>query len=325
MPSSGGYPFQDDVTAQGLGILGYVIFKREVQPNGAVESKPTILIVNRDQESYSDVNVKYGTTYRYDIHPLCILRTVDDSGVDEHFLIIGTEAKTATINTIENIPPAPVESIRFDWTGTQLALNWGMPMTRTNELGGPIGDIKGYQIFCRDSINRPFELKKFLTFYDGLTPFTSAESYGKYVEPYKYHTSYCYTYIEPDMDYIFAICTIDAHGNSSNLSPQYKVRLDSQKNEIVTEFISFKGAPKQYPNFMMSEKIFLDAIKTSGAKKMTVYLQPDAVTTSYPGSATSEEQILNINDGSTPAYRIQLINVNTQSDDILNIFLPNSL
>ena len=61
------------------------------------------------------------------------------------------------------------------------------------------------------------------------------------------------------------MCVIDAHGNSSNLSPQYKVKLNSYKNSLEIDFISFKGAPKQYPNFMMSDKIFLDSHLESNA------------------------------------------------------------
>ena len=81
------------------------------------------------------------------------------------------------------------------------------------------------------------------------------------------------TKILPDKPYIFAICTVDAHGNSSNLSAQYEVTLVSRDNSLKIDFISFPGAPKQYPNFMMSKKLFVDSMAVSNVNKMTLCCQ----------------------------------------------------
>ena len=161
-------------------------------------------------------------------------------------------------------------------------------------------------------------------------PFKTIENVGGLVTSYNYPVSNYAVNIEPDSEQIFAMCVIDAHGNSSNLSPQYKVRLDSYRNVIVVEFVSFKGAPKQYPNFMMSDKIFLDAIKVSNVKKMSIFYKPDVtdISTSADDNVgfpmTNHKGPTTNGAPSSPSYRLQIINTNTQSGNILDIFLPNS-
>jgi len=208
-----------------------------------------------------------------------------------------------------------------------------MPAGQVNDSGGPVGDIKGYQIFVRSSTDSPYTLKKTMAFYDGLEPFTSGESFGNTVTNYDYAPTSYTCNIDPDTEYIFAMCTIDAHGNSSNLSPQYSVNLNSYRNELDIGFISFKGAPKQYPNFMMSDKIFLDSLKVSDTNKITVYYNPEYDQVEFdPGNDLPPVyyEVTNYvtpdasGKAEHPSYRLQLINVNTQSDEILDIFLPNS-
>jgi len=315
---------------QGISVIGYIIFKHDIT-SGVSIAKPSIAIVNRTESEFKDYNVKYGAKYKYNIHPLCILRYKEYEGDDaENILIIGTQSKTAEISAIETVPPPPIEAIQFDWDGVKLNMRWGMPMGQINDSGGPIGDIKGYQVFSRPNTNTPFKLKRMLMFYDGIEPFKTIENVGGLVTSYNYPVSNYAVNIEPDSEQIFAMCVIDAHGNSSNLSPQYKVRLDSYRNVIVVEFVSFKGAPKQYPNFMMSDKIFLDAIKASNVKKMSIFYKPDVtdISTSADDNVgfpiTNHKGPTTNGTPSSPSYRLQIINTNTQSGNILDIFLPNS-
>ena len=321
----------DGTGIEGLGVVGYIILKYEVGDTSD-EAKPAIAITNRLQTTFDDYNVKYGAAYRYDLHPLCILRYKDGSTY-EHIFLVGTEAKTVEVPAVENIPPETIESIQFDWDGSNLNIRWSMPMGQTNDSGGPIGDIKGYQIFVRSTIDEPFTLKKMMLFYDGLDSFTSRENYGSKLTNYNYAPTQYTCAIDPDTEYIFSMCAIDAHGNSSNLSPQYSVKLDSYRNQLDVGFISFKGAPKQYPNFLMSDKIFLDALKVSGTNKISVYYNPEYNEVEFdPGSSLPAVTYPVTNHVETdsggkaihPSYRIQMINVNTQSDEILDIFLPNS-
>ena len=146
-----------------------------------------------------------------------------------------------------------------------------------------------------------------------------------------YHTTNYTLNIERDREYIFAMATIDAHGNSSNLSPQYTVRLNSASNTISVGFASFKGAPKQYPNMMMSKKVFVDSIKVTNKKNMTVYFAPKATHVGFSNASGDEDVVLSTaptfvqdrTDGieNIPSYRIQLINVSKQSDQVIDIFL----
>ena len=312
----------------GIVVIGYIIFKYDIT-SGTPEPKQSIVIVNGDDTQFTDYNVKYGAKYRYSIRPLCIIRQIerrDDGGPAAeavHILLVGTQAKTVDIPAIELVPPPPIEAIQFDWDGVKLNLRWGMPMSQVNDAGGPIGDIKGYQIFTRATIDKPFKLKRMLNFYDGFSSLSLNENINGLITNSSVPINNYSMDIEPDSEHIIAICVIDAHGNSSNLSPQYKIKLDSYRNVITVEFVSFKGAPKQYPNFMMSDKIFLDAIKVSSSTKMSIFYKPDETNISTTDGSAFETT--NGVDGAiTPSYRLQIINTNSQSGEILDIFLPNS-
>ena len=321
----------------GMGTVGYVIFKKEIDPitneGGPGDNKGCILIRDLDQTEYIDNKVRYGAKYQYNIHPLILVKPA--AGSDFCFLLAGSRGRSCRINAVENTPPPPVEAIKFTYLGNgDMNLNWTPPTQYGNIPTRVIGDIKGYQIFIRRSVHESFQLFRHIDFNDmiGRERFTIPEDIPGHLMTFrKHHVTHYKMNIERDTEYIIAMCTIDAHGNSSNLSPQYRCRLNSATNSLTIGFASFKGAPKQYPNMMMTKKIFVDSIKVTNKKKLTVYWAPKATHISFSDSGDLDHVLATAppfktnpaptDPENSPAYRIQLINITKQRDKVIDIFL----
>ncbi len=308
----------------GMGIIGYILFKSEIDELGNVIAElGSFIIKDLQSSSISDSKIKYGARYKYNLHPLYIVKP--DPNERFSFAMVGARGKSVKIRCVENVPPPPIEAIKFSYMGDgNVNLRWTSPIQYGNIPTRPIGDIKGFQIFAREDYNAPFKLKKYLTFNDmiGLENFPLQENIPeKYISRSTNPVTDYTINIERDRNYIVAMCAIDAHGNSSNLSPQYIVRLDSATNTITVDFASYKGAPKQYPNMLMSDKIFIDCIKVSGKNKMTVVFDPELMHVNLSENNNDKVDVVAQQLESLPAYRIQLINVTKQSDKIVDIFL----
>jgi len=125
--------------------------------------------------------------------------------------------------------------------------------------------------------------------------------------------------------YIYAMCSVDAHGMISNYSSQYKVTYDFFKNRIVSELICDEGSPRTYPNMNLRSDTFKDAINTVGMKLrgLDIYFSPDyydvldekgtnfkIVNIQFPDKQKQTEK---------PFYQLQLINLDNQKTKVLKI------
>lgn len=318
--------FGDISSTAGMGIVAYVIFKSEIDVLGdVIQDLGSFIITGIETSNFSDIEVKYGARYKYNIHPLYIVKP--DPNENEVFAMVGAKGKSVKINCLENVPPPPLEAIQFSYRGdAKVSLSWTPPIEYGNIPDIPVNDIKGYQIFVRESYDSPFKLAKYITFNDmiGLENFPLVETIPeKYIYRCKFHATNWIINLERDRDYIVAMCVIDAHGNSSNLSPQYIVRVDSATNSTIVDFASYKGAPKQYPNMLMSDKIFLDCIKVSRKNKMTVYFDPTYTRVNLTENSVDPLSVLPDSVEGVPSYRVQLINVTKQTDKIVDIFIKD--
>ena len=321
-------PFDEILHTAGLGIVAYVIFKSEIDELGnVIEDLGSFVITDLEARTLSDGEIRYGARYKYNVHPLYIVK--EEAGTRNVFAMIGAKGKSVKMHCVENVPPPPIEAIEFSYKGdSKVNLKWTAPIQYGNIPEIPVGDIKGYQIFLRKSYNEAFELKKYITFNNmvGLENFPVQESIPEnLICRTNYNPTNWTIKLDRDVDYIAAMCAIDAHGNSSNLSPQYKIRVDSNTNSTIVDFASFKGAPKQYPNMLMSDKIFLDSIKVSGKNKMHVFLDPKLEQIFLSPNSADPISILPDSTEDVPSYRIQLINATKQSDKIVDIFVKNAV
>ena len=121
-----------------------------------------------------------------------------------------------------------------------------------------------------------------------------------------------------DSVYIYAVCSVDAHDLSSSYSEQFKVWYDKALAKMRTQFISYGGSPKPYPNFNLVSTLTTDSIKDSLHDKLTVYFDPEYLTIK---DADNNDLKHLKNSKTIPSYKIQLINLDRQLSQLLNIYV----
>ena len=120
--------------------------------------------------------------------------------------------------------------------------------------------------------------------------------------------------------FIYAVCCIDAHGMSSNYSPQFEVAFDKFNNKLVKRLVSTSGAPKSYPNLYLLEDAFVDVIKDSGHERMKIYFDPEFLEIT---DRNNDDMGLLTTDKQGGSYKIQFINVDLQKHQILDIIIKD--
>ena len=317
-------------------LIGYSISKYLILNDDSLEYQYTRFVTER---RYKDVYVAYGKTYRYEIRPVFAKYVDPDDIHNERVVFISSdESNYIDIECTEEKSPSPPRNLDFEYVlNSKIKLTWQRPESYVSDISDEFGnrdtpssklydtdDIKGYQIFVRNSLLEPYKLFKYFTFNntfpiearikppeiipdeyirsyeDNRT--TNSESKIKFYEPTEFVID-----IRPNTDYFFAMCSIDAHGNSSEYSAQYKIRRNNVTGEISADMISVQGAPKQYPNLLIPSKLLRPSFTVSGYKFMDIYYAPDT-NISKP----------NVN---TPAANINLFELTTQVEKNIEITL----
>ena len=134
-------------------------------------------------------------------------------------------------------------------------------------------------------------------------------------------------YIDTEFDktkaYIYALAVIDARQLSSTYSTQILVSFDETSNKIQKEFISYAGAPLQYPNWYLKQNFFVDSMKDSSHSEVTVYFDPEV----YKLIKQSGEEIspfCTISDDPLSRYVFQMINTDRLDEVQIDITLDDS-
>lgn len=298
-------------------LIGYVIDKVEIADDGRVIQHPTLTVENLDITSFYDPDVRYGTTYVYGIRTVAVY-SLPGSDLDTNDravlkILISSKQTKFTVNTIEEVPPPPPADLGFVWDyeADKLIIHWAFP---TNSQR----DIKKFQVFRRGSLEHPFELLKEYNFDDSFVKEQIGEEPSlDVVEVLKSPRTY---FVDDEFTrqskFIYAVCSIDAHGFTSNYSMQMYVEFDEFKNGLNKQFVSHGGAPKPYPNMYIAADALVDTIRTQGMNSLRVYLNPqnyDIVTAN--GKKTSVLSFKNF--GNT--YKLQFINTDNQKGGQLTI------
>lgn len=264
-------------------IVGYVIEKWEVTPWGDRQLEP-IIIENEKVANAYDFKVKYGTTYKYKIKAIALFNVpaidIDTNDVAIMQMLVSSKPTNAKILKAEdkNAPPPPTDT-NFTWnyeTG-QLLIHWTFPPN-------PQRDIKKFQVFRRKKVEHPFELIKEYDFNDSFSEEVQKEKvmHGLSTKlldadnrpmPLTFYVDEDFT---KDSNFIYALCSIDAHGITSCYGPQFEVKFDKFKNQLIKKIISHSGAPKAYPNLYLEGTGFLDVANVEGTftKRMHLYFTP---------------------------------------------------
>jgi hypothetical protein len=306
-------------------LVGYLISKMEYPRNGRPIDKGYIIIENPAIANFTDLSVKYNTVYGYSIKPVYLLRlpAIDnDTGVLglASFLITTKPGPEILVETKETRAPNPPTdfNITWDYNREHPNLTWNFPTDSQR-------DTKYFQIFKRATITEPFQLIKMYNFNDSLTPLPVSEMPEYNIDPRLIEdlrrpdgTAVPKNYFldmtfNKEQKAIYTVCSIDAHGFSSNYSTQIEVSFDRNKNIMNKKLISIAGAPKPYPNFLLNQDLFVDSIKTSNAKNVSIYFNPEYLKV-Y--DRTGADLALIKTDISS-SYKLQMINIDLQRDEIV--------
>ena len=128
---------------------------------------------------------------------------------------------------------------------------------------------------------------------------------------------------------IYAIASVDAHGMSSNYSSQIQIEYNKWRNKLITKIVSRPNAPKQYPNLILEEDAFDDAMKVSGYNRMKVFFDPEyyivrknlesgelgSLEEAFLGRSVNFLQV----DPTKATYKMHIMNVDLQKEEIVNI------
>ena len=277
------------------------------------------------QQSYEDPYIAYGKTYRYEIRPIFCKYVMESS--DRVVFLCSDESSHIDIECLEKRIPTPPRNLRFEYIGNDLIdITWERPESRINDKNRSYDtdDIKGYQLFYRHSLYEPYQLYRYFTFNNTFPQkykqraaeiisddliISSEYSPAGTLNPDNLPSFYEYKNyvfkIRPNTDYLFAMCSIDAHGNSSNYSVQYKIRRNNVTGEVDIQTLSIEGAPKQYPNMLVQGKLVDSSMKVSGYQYLDIYYAPDTF-----ASVPNRNQ---------PGTRLQLFDLETQVEKNITI------
>jgi hypothetical protein len=193
-------------------------------------------------------------------------------------------------------------------------LLWDFPFNKQQ-------DIKRFQIYRRDALDKPFELLREIDFDNSTIRKDLTASSGNKNNIRRANAPLCCFYdteFNIESSYIYAVAAIDARGMTSGYSSQFIVSYNRFTNKTNAEFISKEGAPKPYPNIFLEIDALPDVITSTRKNKINIYFNPECKETwmTKDGNTSREKVFLNY-DADMPSaqegkYFLQVINVDSQ-------------
>lgn len=307
-------------------LVGFIIDKTEVLPDGSIKNFDQIIIDNPKSSLVADFKVRYNSRYVYSIRSvgLFTLPAIDDSAGSIAMLKVLISSKPSNkvyCETTEMVaPPPPAESsFMWDYEKEKLIISWSFPVNSQR-------DIKKFQVFRRDSIDHPFELLKQYDFDDSVVKFPDMEDPDpKLIESLRSPSN---TFIDDEFTkqskFIYALASIDAHGLTSAFSAQFELGFDLFKNKLTKTLISHSGAPKPYPNLYLEGELFVDAIKVSGpnSKKAKLYFNPEFYYL-YDDQQRLQQVLSTKQTGGS--YKANFVNLDTQTNKVMTVTIDDQL
>lgn len=316
---------------------GYVVEKIEIMPDGTLTALPPFKL-SKDATTIIDPDVAYGANYVYKVRSIyaveydCITPVpgLEDSQIVRCVFIVASSPNSMKILCTETEAPDPPSSTYFKYSHKKqgLEISWDFPKN-------PQGDIKGFQVFRRISINDPFTLIKEYDFDNSIIPVRRTESatsdtYFRLVKNGKpYVMTHCLDEeFTKKSSFIYAIASFDAHGHSSNYGAQFKVTYDKRTRKLKKHIISRSGGLKAYPNIFINQDAFVDTMKVSGKNRMNIFFDPEYYqlikknnNETYGSDHTTETNVefLNTTLDDNVTHKIHFLNTDLIKDNILQI------
>ena len=251
------------------------------------------------------------------------------------------------IDTFDSTAPEPPDILDFSYNPDEggMVVSWESPIY--NE-----GDLASFQIYRRSSLYDPYTLIGEIKW----VPDDEITARYDRVPERLIETSAIVKTFFTDKEFVttddkryYAVCATDKMGFVSGYSCQYYVTYDELRQRTNAAYISRKGAPRPYPNLYIREEIFdiataspltttlfdffVDTMKDSDHTKMKIYFDPDVygIVGASPGRSIIDEDhelvedyagtVVNAKGGSTPAYKIIILNTDLQKSEIVDIFV----
>lgn len=307
-------------------IVGYVIDKYEIGADGALKALKPIILESLEASSAFDFSVKYGQKYCYVIRTIALFKlpavAYDESYIGTVQVLVSSKPSPKQyIRIIDETAPPPPADINFTWNyeTDKLLVHWCFPPN-------PQRDIKKFQVFRRGDINTPFELLKQYDFDDSAVKATPREFPDRRAvegvsSPISFYVDDDFT---KDSRYIYTVCSVDAHGLTSNYGAQFELSFDRFKNQLSKKLISHSGAPKPYPNLYLEGEGFVSTanVKGSFSKRMSLYFVPQF----YLLEDEHQRAHRVISTKQTGGlYKFQFLNVDNQKSEVLTVRIDDKM
>jgi hypothetical protein len=307
-------------------IVGYVIDKYEIAADGSLKALKPIILENPDASNAYDFSVKYDQRYCYTIRTIALFNlpavAYDESYIGTVQVLVSSKPSAKQYIKIadETAPPPPADiNFTWDYENDKLLVHWCFPPNSQR-------DIKKFQLFRRKNIDVPFELLKEYDFDDSAVrapnrEFPDRRAIERVRSPVTFYVDDDFT---KDSRYIYTVCSIDAHGLTSNYGAQFELTFDRFKNQLSKKLISHSGAPKPYPNLYLEGEGFVNTANVKGnfSKRMFLYFTPqfylleDEHQRAHRVIATKQTGGL---------YKFQFLNVDNQKSEILTVRIDDRM
>jgi hypothetical protein len=271
----------DEPNALDAKLVAFQIERTESLSNGQV----TTSVFNVEDKSvrfYVDETIKYGSKYTYSVKAVYEVDTSwawyseSESQIPRpvKVLIASVPSNLSTVFTSEKVPPPPPVDVnfRFDHQRSEMSVRWEFPVNRSQ-------DITRFQVFRRQSSNDPFLLLKEFDFDKSEFKVERPDA------PLQVNVSLndypVRSYVDRDFGrsstYIYAVCSVDAHGYASNYSAQYEVSFDMRTRSLRVQCVSPSGAPRPYPNlfFDTRQPLISDSITRGKISSVNFVFDPE--------------------------------------------------
>lgn len=317
----------------GVAFVGFLIKKHIKNANGDT------LLDTASQFIYVDINnnpidqiilydglLNYANSYSYEVIPVFYLSLYRYSGNENfnfplisHHLVWNNSRRTEFVRAVDYYAPEPPNAVmaKFLTQKFQAEIKWSHP---TN----PQGDVIGFQIYRRQTLEEPFQLIK-VYLKKPFSDFKHMKNFSDIIPESVIQISSdntlkgMYSFIDETVDltketYIYAICSIDAHGYVSNYSSQIGLRYSKIYNNLIIDQVSMQNAPRSYPNLYVqrksklfqNEELVFDFLPNFKNKdKITIYFTPDAL-----GVTSNDNDIAIFNNNSQYQYQLSVIRLN---------------
>lgn len=310
----------------GAEIVGFIIDKFEVMANGKLKAHPPIVVDNPRVGVTADYRVKFNARYCYTIRCIGLLtmpaiEDVSGEVATVKALVSSKPSNKVYVSTLKLSPPPPPADVGFTWDyrTNRLLVTWAFPVTSER-------DVKQFQVFRRRDVRHPFELHKQYNFDDSVVAFPYHERpdprlVERLTSPACFWTDDGFDWdvnTTRETGLIYAVCSVDAHGQTSGYSAQYRVWFDRFKNSLQKELVSHMGAPKPYPNLYLPGTLFENTIRVGGAhsRRMRLYFNPEFYYhVDDKGRTVRSVQTRQSGGG----YRLQFINVDNLKSTNINV------